>query len=101
MELLHGLGSGAVSQRIKHLTDRLIAGVRGKGYQVVSPRDAEQWSGIVSFASKAHDHDAITKMLRKDHKTELMVRGGRLRCAPHFYNTDEQIDRLIERLPAH
>jgi selenocysteine lyase/cysteine desulfurase len=30
-----------------------------------------------------------------------MVRGGRLRAAPHFYNTDEQIDRLIERLPGH
>jgi cysteine desulfurase/selenocysteine lyase len=101
MELLHGLGAEAVSQRIKHLTDRLIAGVRAKGYQVASPRDGQQWSGIVSFASPTHDHDAIAKMLRKEHKTELMVRGGRLRCAPHFYNTEEQIDRLIERLPGH
>jgi selenocysteine lyase/cysteine desulfurase len=101
MQLLGGLGSAAISQRIKHLTDRLAAGVRGKGYTVASPRRGDQWSGILSFASPTHDHEAITKTLRKEHKTELMVRGGRLRAAPHFYNTEEQIDRLIERLPGH
>ena len=101
MELLDGLGADAVSRRIKHLTDRLIDGVRAKGYQVASPRDGQQWSGIVSFGSPAHDHESIARMLRKEHKTELMVRGGRLRFAPHFYNTEEQIDRLIDHLPAH
>jgi len=101
MELLGGLGSADISARIKHLTDRLAAGVRAKGYRVASPRNAEQWSGIVSFASPTHDHEAITRVLRKEHKTELMVRGGRLRAAPHFYNTEDQIDRLVQRLPSH
>jgi selenocysteine lyase/cysteine desulfurase len=101
MELLMAAGEQNVSARIKLLTDRLIAGVRRKGYSIASPRTGEQWSGIVSFASPTHDHESIARTLRKEHKTELMVRGGRLRAAPHFYNTEEQIDRLIERLPSH
>ena len=36
-----------------------------------------------------------------EHKTEIAVREGRLRASPHFYNTEEQIDRLIAALPGH
>ena len=39
--------------------------------------------------------------LRKEHQTEIAVREGRLRASPHFYNTEEQIDRLMEHLPGH
>jgi cysteine desulfurase/selenocysteine lyase len=101
MRLLHGLGADGISRRIKHLTDRLIEGVRDKGYAVISPRTGEQWSGIVCFTSPTHDHNAVARTLRKDHRTEIVVREGRLRVSPHFYNTDEQIDRLVDRLPSH
>ena len=101
MEFLHSLGADAISQRIKHLTDRLIEGVRDKGYSVISLRRENQWSGIVCFTSPNHDHSAIVRALRKDHNTEIVVREGRLRVSPHFYNTDEQIDRLVDQLPSH
>jgi hypothetical protein len=26
---------------------------------------------------------------------------GWLRCSPHFYNTEQQMDRLVEALPPH
>jgi selenocysteine lyase/cysteine desulfurase len=101
MRLLHGIGVDAISRRIKHLTDRLIEGVRAKGYKVLSPRGGERWSGIVCFTSPTHDHNAIARAMRKDHRTEIVVREGRLRVSPHFYNTDQQIERLVERLPGH
>jgi cysteine desulfurase / selenocysteine lyase len=101
LEMLHSLGPQAVSARVKMLTDRLIGGLLEKGYQILSPRENDAWSGIVSFASPRHGHEPIWKMLRKDHQIELAVRENRLRCSPHFYNTEEQIDRLIEHLPMH
>jgi cysteine desulfurase/selenocysteine lyase len=102
LELLFSrVGLDAISARVKHLTDRLIAGLAAKGYHILSPRGESNWSGIVSFESKKHDHAALFRMLRKDHRTEIALREGRLRAAPHFYNTDEQIDRLIEHLPGH
>jgi selenocysteine lyase/cysteine desulfurase len=99
LELLGGIGVEEVSKRLKVLTDRLIAGLVEKGYTVVSPRGGERWSGIVSFVSERHDHAAVARMLRAEHRTEIAVREGRLRVSAHLYNTEEQIDRLVGHLP--
>jgi selenocysteine lyase/cysteine desulfurase len=100
VEMLNALGIGMIAQRVRELTDRLIAGLTTKGYSIVSPRDKWQWSGSVSFKAKdPTDHEEIFQMLRRDHRTEIALREGRLRASPHFYNTEQQIDRLVEHLP--
>ncbi len=99
LDILAGLGVDAVSARLKILTNRLIAGLVGKKYDIVSPRTGDQWSGIVSFKSRSKPHEPIVSLLRKDHKIEIALREGRLRASPHFYNTEAQIDRLLEALP--
>jgi selenocysteine lyase/cysteine desulfurase len=99
LELLAAVGVEGVSARLKSLTDRLIEGLRGKGYLIVSPRGEGEWSGIVSFVSSRHDHGAVARMLRAEHRTEIVVREGRLRVSAHWYNTEEQIDRLVGNLP--
>jgi cysteine desulfurase/selenocysteine lyase len=101
VELLANLGTQNVAERLRVLTDRLIAGVIEKGYTIASPRGAGEFSGIVSFASPRHDHEEIKKSLLKEKRIEIAVRHGRLRASPHFYNTEQQIDRLIESLPQH
>jgi cysteine desulfurase / selenocysteine lyase len=100
LELLHGLGSEQVSQRIKLLTDRLIDGLQSAGWTLASPREGDCWSGIVSFTAPGRDLPALARELRERQHTEIAVREGRLRCSPHFYNTEEQIDRLVDRLAA-
>jgi cysteine desulfurase / selenocysteine lyase len=97
-ELLLSAGIDAVSARIKALGDRLAAGLQSRGYAIVSPRDGDNWSGIVSFTSPTQDHQQVFRSLRKDHQTEIAVREGRLRVSAHFYNTEAQIDRLMERI---
>ena len=100
VDLFASLGVTAVSAQVRALTDRLVIGLEAKGYRVVSPRGGERWSGIVSFlAPDAGQHQSIWQRLRAEHRTELAVREGRLRASPHFYNTPEQIDRLVDRLP--
>ena len=101
LRMLMSVGIPAIAERLKLLTDRLIGGLELKGYTIVSPRGGGAWSGMVCFTSASHAHDAICSTLRKDHKIELAVRESRLRCSPHFYNTETQIDSLIQALPEH
>ena len=100
MDLLMEVGTTPIFERLRLLTDRLIAGLEAKGYLVISPRALGQWSGIVSFVSPAHHHTPIVKKLREAHKTEIALREGRLRVSAHFYNTEQQIDALLAALPA-
>jgi selenocysteine lyase/cysteine desulfurase len=101
LEMLLELGAEGVTARLKVLTDRAVYGLASKGYEVISPRDGEQWSGIVSFVSPRHDLKVIWRDLRMSHNTEIALREGRLRVSAHLYNTEEQIDRLIDHLPGH
>lgn len=96
LELLSSVGIDSIARRLQSLTDRLIAGLGQKGYQVLSPRSQQEWSGIVSFTSATQDAKALCQRLRRDGHIEIALREGRLRASPHFYNTEEQIDRLIE-----
>lgn len=98
LEVLTQIGIDSISQRILALTDLLIKGLEGKGYEVFSPRDPKERSGIVSFISHTHDHTQVMKQL-EDKKIIIAVRGGRLRASPHFYQTPEHIQRLINALP--
>lgn len=101
LELLLDIGIEAVQVRVKQLTDSLIEGLRGKGWAVHSPRTASEWSGIVAFSSEKHDTDALRKHLRNEFKIIVANRLGRLRASPHFYNSPEEIQQLIDALPAH
>jgi cysteine desulfurase/selenocysteine lyase len=101
MELLMELGTSAVSDRLKSIGDHLIERLLAKGYQIISPRRGELWSGIVSFRSSRFPHEALAAMLRREHRVEIAVRERRLRVSAHFYNTDAQIDKLLGLLPDH
>jgi selenocysteine lyase/cysteine desulfurase len=101
VDLISSIGVPAITARLKHLGDHLAPRLAQKGYTVISPRDGDQFSGSVVFASSTHDQEAIVKRFRSDHRIEIAFRVGRLRCSPHFYNTEQQMERLAELLPGH
>ncbi len=101
VDLLLEIGLSNVEKRVLFLTDRLAAGLRDKGYRVVSSRERAEASAIVSFISPVHNHDDIQRHLEGEHRIVIATRAGRLRSSPHFYNTPKEIDQLIDVLPAH
>lgn len=101
MQMLAAIGIARVHARVKRLGDRFAAGVAELGYHVVTPRapaNPDTCSGAVCFVPNNSDAKSIYHALSKDHATELAFRCGRVRFSPHFYNTDEQVDRLLEKL---
>jgi selenocysteine lyase/cysteine desulfurase len=101
IDWLLSIGVENIWERVKMLTDRLAEGVRARGYRLVSPRGPGEASGIVAFVSASQDHAKIVSHLRQEYRTVIAARAGRLRASPHFYNTEDEIDQLIEHLPAH
>ena len=96
IEWLLEIGIDKIWERVRMLTDRLAEGVRLKGYRVVSSREPKEASGIVSFVSSTHDHTRLASHLRQEYRTVIAAREGRLRASPHFYNTEAEIDQLVE-----
>lgn len=101
LAMLLEVGIDTVWSRVESLTDRLCQGLEVKGYRVFSPRrDPAERSGIVSFeppAGRPSPQQIATDL--EQQKIILAVRSGRLRASPHFYNTPEQVDRLLAALP--
>ncbi len=99
IQLLLEVGIDQVQKRVKDLTDRLCEGLRAKRWTIHSPRTSSEWSGIVTFSCEGHDLEALRKHLRSEFKVVVASRLGRLRASPHFYNSPEEMDQLIEALP--
>jgi len=96
IELLQSCGIENVWQRILTLEDRLVDGLqRGMHLQLRSCLDEGSRSGILNAA--CNDPDSESQLLLK-RGIVVSVRGGGLRISPHFYNTEEEIDRLISEL---
>jgi selenocysteine lyase/cysteine desulfurase len=101
LSLILEMGIELIWKRVYGLTSMLVEGLREKGYTVYSPREKEEeCSGIVSFISpRGHGaHGAIVAELEKQ-KIVIVERDRRLRAAPHFYQEEREIGRLLEALP--
>ena len=98
VEFLVEAGIERISERVLALTDRLNAGLAERGWEVLSSRRPDEASGIVLFRKEDVDSQAVVERLREG-GIVLSCRAGALRASPHFYNTEAEIDRLLEALP--
>jgi selenocysteine lyase/cysteine desulfurase len=94
IDLLLEVGIEDIGQRVLALTDRLVEGLRGRGASVRSPRSEGHASGIVSFTLPDQAPDATARRL-VSHGVFVVARRGGVRASPHFYNSEEEIDRLL------
>jgi len=99
LEILLELGVDAIHQRVLALTSRLIEGVNAKGLTIVSPVDTPaERSAILSFtAGSAEGNWAIMTRLA-ERNVSVSLRAGVCRVSPSFYNTEEEIDRVVNAL---
>lgn len=95
LELLSNIGIKTIEKHNLELLDVLIDGLREKGYQITSSLEDGHRSSILSFSGKN-----IRSIFEKLQKNKILVslREGSIRVSPHFYNTREEIQRLLEFL---
>jgi len=99
LELLLEAGIENIAPAVLALAQQIEEGVRAKGYEVMVRRTTGTGSGIVSFRHPTLDCRTIVNDL-KQHGITAAPRQGWVRTSPHFYISPEDIDSLLQVLPA-
>jgi selenocysteine lyase/cysteine desulfurase len=99
VNLLLRAGVPAVEGVVLRLADRLRDELTGRGYVLVlKPTLPSERSGIVSFRHPRMVPAELHTRLREA-GVIISLRSDFLRASPHYYNNDEDLDRLLEALP--
>jgi len=99
LDLLKEVGLEAIHARVLALTDHLIAGLRAKNMVIVSPVETPaERSAIISFTlGSAQANRELCDRLQAQNII-VALRDGRIRVSPNFFNTEAEIDRLLQAL---
>ena len=101
--LFEGIEGGmqAIEERILGLTAHLGTGLQQLGYPLISPMGENERSGIVCFEPHPTQPERNAEHLVQQlaaHNIYVAARGNGIRVSPHFYNTPEEIDTLLNIL---
>ncbi|TMC39128.1 MAG: aminotransferase class V-fold PLP-dependent enzyme, partial [Chloroflexi bacterium] len=99
VNLLLRAGSRAVEEVVLRLADRLRDELPRRGYELVlKPTLPSERSGIVSFRHPRMVPAELQTRLREA-GVIVSLRSDFLRASAHYYNSDQDLDRLLEALP--
>jgi cysteine desulfurase/selenocysteine lyase len=97
LEVLLRVGAEEIEPRVLALADLAARGLEGLGFSVVSSRRRGETSGIVTAVPPGRTAQDLIKPLDQ-RGIVVAARAGRLRIAPHFYNTADEIERCLGEL---
>lgn len=98
IELLQELGIDAISAEVKRIATLLADELERIGYRLGTPRPIR--SGIVAAIPPVVETNTLLRLHRllEENGVVCAPREGMLRFAPHFYNDESDVGRVIEVL---
>lgn len=99
LSLLLEIGIETISKEILKLTNYLYSNVSQKDrVEIMTPKSDDSRAGIFTFSLMNDEKpENILKKLNKNQIT-ISSREGYLRIAPHYYNTEKEIDYVLEHI---
>ncbi|MCB9262270.1 MAG: aminotransferase class V-fold PLP-dependent enzyme [Flavobacteriales bacterium] len=95
------LGQDKVEERIRSLNQHLFEGLKSiSTIKILTPEETISRCGVVSFLV-SNKSDTVMEQFRKDGWILRFVAESKLDCirvSTHIYNTENQIDALLEKL---
>lgn len=97
IDLVLGEGLASIETRIERLVSRLMKALESNGYGALTPAVPARRGPLVVIRSV--DGDALTRRLA-ERGIVVSARGDGVRCSFHAYNSDADVDRLVDALHA-
>ena len=99
LEMILEIGVPAIHARVLDLTSRLISGLRARGMTMITPAaHAGERSAIVTFTAASQEANRALHARLGEQGIGISLRAGQCRVSPSFYNTEEEIERLLAAL---
>jgi kynureninase len=86
-------GINKIREKSVRQTSRLIALADERGYKVTAPRDSARRGGTVAF-DVPHSYGVAQALLAEHVIVDYRPNAG-IRIAPHFYTSDEELERAV------
>lgn len=96
VDLLLEIGVDNIQERVQDLGDLIISEAEKRGFTLKTPKDRSERGGIISFSGNFDPKEIAEKLFEKN--IVVNYRGGGLRVAPHFYNTEDEILKFFKTL---
>jgi selenocysteine lyase/cysteine desulfurase len=98
IDLLLTAGPSRIEQHLLSLSAYICQRLTERGYQVCNSGKAEERSAIVVCQHPERSAEEICENI-KERNIIISSRLGRLRIAPHFYNSQDDVDTMMDALP--
>jgi len=95
LKMLLDFGVENIQKRILKLTDLLIGALKKLGIKLQTPEEPQCRSGIV-LSNVDRPKELAESLSQKG--IVVSARANGLRVSPHFYNTEEEVDKLMEEV---
>ncbi len=96
VKIIRRAGVEAIRKKSMRQTARLIDLADERGFRVFAPRDPKQRAGTVAI-DVPHGYEVAQELLSREILIDYRVGAG-IRAAPYFFNTDEEIETLIDAI---
>ena len=100
LRYLNRLGLENIERRVRRLSGYLIDGLLDLGCKVNTPLEPERRVGLVTYHTGRHELNrrSVEVLNKQNIVVSLRYQGGvgGVRVSTHFYNTEDDVDRLLE-----
>lgn len=94
LELIHEIGVNRIAKHLESMHQPLVEWANRRGVRISSPRDHHR-SGILGLAPP---HAERVQGILRERGVIASLREGSIRISPHFYNTLEEMGRVVSIL---
>jgi len=97
LQIILEVGTDTIEQRVRELTRRCLAGLDGIGWTSVTPPQDERRGPMVCIPARRTAQLFATLM---EQGIVASFRDDNIRATIHFYNSEDDVDRLVAALKA-